>query len=416
MVTATENKKSKKVDFAKIRKDFPLLKREMNCKPIVFLDSAASSQKPSYVIDAMNSYYENLHANVHRGVYQLSQEATDAFEKSRRLVQEFINAPSDKECIFVRGTTEGINLVANCYGRKFLEAGDEVLISTMEHHSNIVPWQMICEEKGAHLKVIPINEDGEIIMSEFDKLLTNKTKIVAINHISNALGTINPVKEIIDKAHAINVPVLIDGAQAIPHLKIDVQALDADFYTFSGHKMCGPTGIGILYGKEKWLDAMPPYHGGGEMIETVTFEKTTYNTLPHKFEAGTPDIAGVIGLGAAVEYMQEIGHDAIVEYENDLLAYGTSQLKQIEGIRIVGEAKEKASVISFLLEGAHPFDVGTILDKLGIAVRTGHHCTQPLMARFGIPGTVRASFAFYNNKEDIDKLVEGVKRAARMLS
>ncbi len=416
MVTATENKKSKKVDFAKIRKDFPLLKREMNGKPIVFLDSAASSQKPSYVIDAMNSYYENLHANVHRGVYQLSQEATDAFEKSRRLVQEFINAPSDKECIFVRGTTEGINLVANCYGRKFLEAGDEVLISTMEHHSNIVPWQMICEEKGAHLKVIPINEDGEIIMSEFDKLLTNKTKIVAINHISNALGTINPVKEIIDKAHAINVPVLIDGAQAIPHLKIDVQALDADFYTFSGHKMCGPTGIGILYGKEKWLDAMPPYHGGGEMIETVTFEKTTYNTLPHKFEAGTPDIAGVIGLGAAVEYMQEIGHDAIVEYENDLLAYGTSQLKQIEGIRIVGEAKEKASVISFLLEGAHPFDVGTILDKLGIAVRTGHHCTQPLMARFGIPGTVRASFAFYNNKEDIDKLVEGVKRAARMLS
>lgn len=415
MATATKNKKSTAVDFAKIRKDFPLLKREMNGKPIVFLDSAASSQKPDYVIDAMNSYYQNLHANVHRGVYQLSQEATDAFEKSRRLVQEFINAPSDKECIFVRGTTEGINLVANCYGRKFLEAGDEVLISTMEHHSNIVPWQMICEEKGAHLKVIPINEDGEIIMSEFDKLLNSKTKIVAINHISNALGTINPVKEIIDKAHAINVPVLIDGAQAIPHLKIDVQELDADFYTFSGHKMCGPTGIGILYGKEKWLNAMPPYHGGGEMIETVTFEKTTYNTLPHKFEAGTPDIAGVIGLGAAVEYMQNIGHDAIVEHENDLLAYGTSQLKQIDGIRIIGEAKEKASVISFLLEGAHPFDVGTILDKLGIAVRTGHHCTQPLMARLGIPGTVRASFAFYNNKADIDKLVEGVKRAARML-
>lgn len=415
MATATENKRAQKVDFAKIRKDFPLLKREMNGKPIVFLDSAASSQKPRYVIDAMDSYYKNLHANVHRGVYQLSQEATDAFEKSRRLIQEFINAPSDRECIFVRGTTEGINLVANCYGRKFLEAGDEVLISTMEHHSNIVPWQMICEEKGAHLKVVPINEEGEMIMSEFDKLLADKTKIVSINHISNALGTINPIREVIAKAHAKNIPVLIDGAQAIPHLKVDVQELDVDFYTFSGHKMCGPTGIGILYGKEKWLNAMPPYHGGGEMIETVTFEKTTYNTLPHKFEAGTPDIAGVVGLGAAVEYMQSIGHEAIAQHEHDLLTYGTSQLKQIDGIRIVGEAKEKASVISFLLEGAHPYDVGTILDKLGIAVRTGHHCTQPLMARYGIPGTVRASFAFYNNKEDIDKLVEGVKRAARML-
>ena len=415
MATATENKKSQKVDFAKIRKDFPLLEREMNGKPIVFLDSAASSQKPRYVIDAMDSYYKNLHANVHRGVYQLSQEATDAFEKSRKLVQGFINATSDKECIFVRGTTEGINLVANCYGRKFLKAGDEVLISTMEHHSNIVPWQMICEEKGAHLKVVPISEEGEMIMSEFDKLLTDKTKIVSINHISNALGTINPIREVIAKAHAKNIPVLIDGAQAIPHLKVDVQELDVDFYTFSGHKMCGPTGIGILYGKEKWLNAMPPYHGGGEMIETVTFEKTTYNTLPHKFEAGTPDIAGVVGLGAAVEYMESIGHEAIVEHEHDLLVYGTSELKKIDGIRIVGEAKEKASVISFLLEGAHPYDVGTILDKLGIAVRTGHHCTQPLMARYGIPGTVRASFAFYNNKEDIDKLVEGVKRAARML-
>ena len=412
MATATKNKT---VDFAKIRKDFPLLNREMNGKPIVFLDSAASSQKPNYVIDAMDSYYKNLHANVHRGVYQLSQEATDAFEKSRKLVQGFINAPSDKECIFVRGTTEGINLVASSYGRKYLKEGDEVLISTMEHHSNIVPWQMVCEEKGAHLKVVPINEEGEIIMSEFDKLLTDKTKIVSINHISNALGTINPVREIIAKAHAKNIPVLIDGAQAIPHLKVDVQELDVDFYTFSGHKMCGPTGIGILYGKEKWLNAMPPYHGGGEMIETVTFEKTTYNTLPHKFEAGTPDIAGVVGLGAAVEYMQKIGHEAIVRHEHDLLEYGTSALKKIDGIRIVGEAKEKASVISFLLEGAHPYDVGTILDKLGIAVRTGHHCTQPLMARYGIPGTVRASFSFYNNKEDIDKLVAGVKRAARML-
>ena len=415
MATATKNKRRKKVDFEKIRKDFPLLKREMNGKPIVFLDSAASSQKPNYVLRAMDQYYKKLHANVHRGVYQLSQEATDAFEKSRRLVKEFINAPSEKECIFVRGTTEGINLVASTYGRKNLQAGDEVLISTMEHHSNIVPWQMVCEEKGAHLKVVPINEEGEMIMSEFDKLLTDKTKIVSINHISNALGTINPIREVITKAHAKGIPVMIDGAQAIPHLKVDVQELDVDFYTFSGHKMCGPTGIGILYGKAELLNAMPPYHGGGEMIETVTFEKTTYNTLPHKFEAGTPDIAGVVGIGAAVEYMQKIGHEAIVQHEHDLLEYATAELKKIDGLRIVGEAKEKASVISFLLEGSHPYDVGTILDKLGIAVRTGHHCTQPLMARFCIPGTVRASFAFYNNKEDVDKLVEGVKRAARML-
>jgi len=412
MATATKNKK---VDFEKIRKDFPLLKREMNGKPIVFLDSAASSQKPNYVLRAMDKYYKNLHANVHRGVYQLSQEATDAFEKSRKLVQGFINAPTDAECIFVRGTTEGINLVANTYGRKNLNEGDEVLISTMEHHSNIVPWQMICEERGAHLKVVPINEEGEMIMSEFDKLLTDKTKIVSINHISNALGTINPVKEVIAKAHAKGIPVLIDGAQSIPHLKIDVQELDVDFYTFSAHKMCGPTGIGILYGKAELLNAMPPYHGGGEMIETVTFEKTTYNTLPHKFEAGTPDIAGVVGLGAAVEYMEKIGHDAIIQHEHELLEYATAELKKIDGLRIVGEAKEKASVVSFLLGKAHPYDVGTILDKLGIAVRTGHHCTQPLMARYGIPGTVRASFAFYNNKEDVDKLVEGVKRAARML-
>lgn len=415
MATATKNKASKKVDFAKIREDFPLLKREMNGKPIVFLDSAASSQKPNYVIEAMDKYYKNMHANVHRGVYQLSQEATDAFEKSRKLVQGFINAPTDAECIFVRGTTEGINLVANTYGRKNLNEGDEVLISTMEHHSNIVPWQMICEEKGARLKVVPINEEGEMIMSEFDKLLTDKTKIVSINHISNALGTINPVKEVIAKAHTKGIPVIIDGAQAIPHLKIDVQELDVDFYTFSAHKMCGPTGIGILYGKAELLNAMPPYHGGGEMIETVTFEKTTYNTLPHKFEAGTPDIAGVVGLGAAVEYMQNIGHEAIIQHEHELLEYATTELKKIDGLRIVGEAKEKASVVSFLLGNAHPYDVGTILDKLGIAVRTGHHCTQPLMARYCIPGTVRASFAFYNNKEDIDKLVEGVKRAARML-
>ena len=414
-MTIKNNSINKKIDFDKVRADFPLLNREMNGKPIVFLDSGASSQKPQYVIDAMNDYYANQHANVHRGVYQLSQEATDAFEKSRRLMKEFINAPSEKEVLFVRGTTEGINLVASSYCRKFLKEGDEVLISAMEHHSNIVPWQMACELAGAHLKVIPFNDAGELIMEEFDKLLNKKTKIVAVNHVSNALGTINPIEEIIEKAHAIGVPVLVDGAQSIPHMQVDVQALDVDFYTFSGHKMFGPTGVGILYGKEKWLNAMPPYHGGGEMIETVTFEKTTYNELPHKFEAGTPDIAGVIGLGAAVEYMQSIGHEAIGQHEDDLLEYATAELKKIDGIRIVGTAKNKASVISFLLDGTHPYDVGTILDKLGIAVRTGHHCTQPLMNCFKIPGTVRASFAFYNNRADIDKLVEGVKRAKRML-
>jgi len=406
---------SQKVDFEKIRADFPLLQREMNGKPIVFLDSGASSQKPQQVIDAMNDYYANQHANVHRGVYQLSQEATDAFEKARHIAQQFINAPSEKEVLFVRGTTEGINLVASSYGRKFLKEGDEVLISAMEHHSNIVPWQLACQQAGANLKVIPINDAGELIMEEFDELLNKKTKIVAVNHVSNALGTINPIEEIIEKAHAIGVPVLVDGAQSIPHMKVDVQALDADFYTFSGHKVFGPTGIGILYGKEKWLNAMPPYHGGGEMIETVTFEKTTYNELPHKFEAGTPDIAGVIGLGAALEYVQGIGHEAIQQHEHELLEYATQELQKIEGIRIVGTAKNKASVISFLLDGTHPYDVGTILDKLGIAVRTGHHCTQPLMNRFSIPGTVRASLAFYNNKADIDRLVEGVKRAKRML-
>ncbi len=405
----------KKTDFEKIRADFPLLQRDMNGKPIVFLDSGASSQKPQQVIDAMNDYYAHQHANVHRGVYQLSQEATDAFEKGRRIAQQFINAPSEKEVLFVRGTTEGINLVASSYGRKFLKEGDEVLISAMEHHSNIVPWQMACEQAGANLKVIPINDAGELVMEEFDKLLNEKTKIVAVNHVSNALGTINPIEEIIEKAHAIGVPVLVDGAQSIPHINVDVQALDVDFYTFSGHKVFGPTGIGILYGKEKWLNAMPPYHGGGEMIETVTFEKTTYNELPHKFEAGTPDIAGVVGLGAALEYVQAIGHEAIQLHEHELLEYATQELQKIEGIRIIGTAKNKASVISFLLDGTHPYDVGTILDKLGIAVRTGHHCTQPLMNRFGIPGTVRASLAFYNNTEDIDRLVEGVKRAKRML-
>jgi cysteine desulfurase/selenocysteine lyase len=402
-------------DVEQIRSEFPLLGGKMNGRPIVFLDSAASSQKPKAVLDKLEAYYKEQNANVHRGVYRLSQEATDAFEQARTLAANFINAPQEKEVIFVRGATEGINLVASSFGRKFIHKGDEVLISTMEHHSNIVPWQMICEERGAKLKVIPINEEGELLMDAYEEMLTDKVKIVAITHVSNTLGTINPVKDIVAKAHEKGIPVLVDGAQAIPHMKVDVQDLDVDFYTFSGHKMFGPTGIGILYGKEKWLNQMPPYHGGGEMIERVTFEKTTYNELPHKFEAGTPDISGVIALGAAIEYMNRIGHSAIQQHEHELLAYATEQLSQIEGIRIIGTANDKASVISFLVDDIHPYDLGTILDKLGIAVRTGHHCTQPLMDWYKIPGTVRASFALYNNKADVDHLVEGVKRAVSML-
>ncbi|MCB0557907.1 MAG: cysteine desulfurase [Lewinellaceae bacterium] len=402
-------------DVEKVRKEFPLLQTSMNGKPIAFLDSAASSQKPHQVIDAITTYYREKNANVHRGVYQLSQEATTAFENARERARSFINAPASKEVIFVRGCTEGINLVASTFGKRFLKEGNEVLVSGMEHHSNIVPWQMACEDRGARLRVIPVNDRGELIMEEFERLLTDKVKIVAVTHVSNTLGTINPVAEIIAKAHEKGIPVLVDGAQAIPHMKVDVQELDADFYTFSGHKMFGPTGIGVLYGKEKWLNEMPPYQGGGEMIETVTFEKTTYNELPHKFEAGTPDIAGAVGLEAAIEYIQSIGYEAIHRHEAELLAYGAHQLQQIEGIRFIGTAREKASVISFLVEGIHPYDLGTILDKLGIAVRTGHHCTQPLMERFCIPGTVRASLAFYNNKNDIDRLVEGVRRAVAML-
>ena len=405
----------KSFDIEKIRKEFPLLGEEMRGKPLVFLDSAASSQKPQYVIDAIDQYYKESHANVHRGVYELSQKATDAYERGRELVKEFINAAQTKEVIFVRGATEGINLVASSFGRKFLNEGDEVIVSTMEHHSNIVPWQFACEASGAQLKVIPINDKGELDLDAFDELLSDKTKMVALVHVSNALGTINPIETIIKKAHEKGVPVLIDGAQAIPHQKVDVQALDVDFYVFSAHKMFGPTGIGVLYGKEEWLNALPPYQGGGEMIETVTFEKTTYGELPHKFEAGTPDIAGVVGLGAAVEYMNKITHEAIHEHELALLNYATKQLEQIEGVRIIGTADQKASVISFLVDGTHPYDVGTILDQMGIAVRTGHHCTQPLMDNFKIPGTVRASFAFYNSFEDIDRLVEGLKRAVKML-
>ncbi len=410
-----DNNTKTSLDIEKVRADFPLLHTEMRGKPIVFLDSAASSQKPQVVIDAISKYYTSQHANVHRGVYELSQEATDAFELGRERVRSFLNAESTDEIIFTRGCTESINLVAACYGKRFLNEGDEVIISAMEHHSNIVPWQMICEEKGASLRVIPVNEKGEIIIDEYKKLLSDKTKIVSIVHISNSLGTINPVKEVIDLAHQKDIPVLIDGAQATLHSKIDVRALDADFYTFSSHKVYGPTGIGVLYGKRKWLDAMPPYQGGGEMIKTVSFEKTTYNELPFKFEAGTPDISGAIGLGIALEYVKDLGFDAIAAHESELLRYATEKLLAIDGLRIIGTAANKASVISFLIEGTHPYDVGTLLDKMGIAVRTGHHCTQPLMDFYQIPGTVRASFAVYSSKDDVAKLVAGVERAARML-
>ena len=404
------------VDLEKIRSDFPLLDTEMRGKPIVFLDSAASSQKPTVVIEAIEQYYKTQHANVHRGVYELSQKATDAFELGREQVRNFLNAESTDEIIFTRGTTESINLVASCFGRKFLNEGDEVIISAMEHHSNIVPWQMICEERKAVLKVIPINDKGEILLEEYKTLLNPKTKIVSIVHISNALGTINPIKKVIDLAHAHDIPVLIDGAQATLHSQIDVKALDADFYAFSAHKVYGPTGIGVLYGKRKWLEAMPPYQGGGEMIETVSFTKTTYNKIPFKFEAGTPDISGVIGLGLALEYIRSIGYDVISAHEHDLLEYATKKLLEIPGLKIIGTAEEKASVISFIIEGIHPYDIGTILDKLGIAVRTGHHCAQPLMEFFDISGTVRASFAVYSNRDDVDRLVEGVKRAVSMLT
>lgn len=404
-----------KLNMDSIRTQFPILDQEVNGKPLVYLDNGASSQKPKRVIDAISHYYENDHANVHRGVHTLSQRATDAFEAVRKQVQHFVNAEHEHEIIYTRGTTEAINLVASSYGKVFIEEGDEVLISTMEHHSNIVPWQMMCEEWGAVLKVIPITESGEIIMDRFDELLSGRTAMVAVNHVSNSLGTINPLHEIINKAHKVGAAVLVDGAQSVPHMKVDVQDLDADFYCFSAHKMYGPTGIGILYGKEQWLNDMPPYHGGGEMIDKVSFEETTYNSLPFKFEAGTPNIADTIALGEAIRFMDEIGIENIGAWENELVEYATQKLLEIEGLRIIGTAKNKASVISFLVGDIHPFDMGTILDQLGIAVRTGHHCTMPLMDWYGIPGTVRASFAVYNTMSEIDALVEGVKRATMML-
>jgi len=403
------------LDIQKIRADFPILTQKVNGKPLVYFDNGATSQKPQIVIDAEVKYYQEINANIHRGVHTLSQLATDAYEISRGKVQQHINAKFAHEILFTSGTTFGINLVTNGFA-SILKQGDEIIVSSLEHHSNIVPWQMLCEKTGATLKVIPINEDGELIMEVFDTLLSEKTKVVTVNHISNALGIINPVKEIITKAHAVGAAVLIDGAQAVPHLKPDVQDLDCDFYAFSGHKMCGPTGTGILYGKEEWLNKLPPYQGGGEMIKEVTFEKTTYADLPHKFEAGTPNIAGGIVLGTAIDYLNSVGFENIQQYENELLEYATKRLLEIEGLKIYGTGKNKASVVSFNIDGIHPYDIGSIIDKLGIAVRTGHHCAQPIMTFFCIPGTIRASFSFYNTKEEIDLMVEAVKKAQTMLS
>lgn len=398
-----------------IRQDFPILSRKVNGKPLVYLDNAATSQTPQQVIDVIVDYYSNYNANIHRGVHTLSQEATDLYEQARLKIQTHFNAQFSHEIIFTAGTTHSINIVASGF-TSLLKKGDEIIVSALEHHSNIVPWQMLCERTGAILKVIPMSEDGELLMDVYKELLSEKTKLVFVNHISNALGTLNPIEYIIDQAHRVGAAVLIDGAQACPHLKPDVQKLDVDFYVTSAHKICGPTGVGMLYGKEAWLNKLPPYQGGGEMIDQVTFEKTTYANLPHKFEAGTPNISGGIAFGAALDYMNGIGFDNIHAYEQDLLHYATAQLLEIEGLKIYGTSKNKTSVISFNLKGIHPYDVGTILDKLGIAVRTGHHCAQPIMDFYKIPGTVRASFAFYNTKAEIDVLVEGVKKAKMMLS
>jgi len=399
----------------KIREDFPILKREVNGKPLVYFDNAATSQTPQMVIDAIVDYYSNYNANIHRGVHSLSQEATDKYEQARIKIQHHFNAKHAYEIIFTSGTTHAINIVASGFS-SILKKGDEIIVSALEHHSNIVPWQMLCEKTGAILKVIPMNEDGTLQMDVYKELLNDKTKLVFCNHISNALGTINPIKEIIDLAHSFNAGVLIDGAQASPHIKPDLQALNADFYVTSAHKICGPTGVGMLYGKEEWLQKLPPYQGGGEMIDTVTFKKTTYAGLPHKFEAGTPNICGGIAFGVALDYMNAIGFDNIAKYEHELLEYGTEELLKIDRLKIYGTSTEKTSVISFNIDGIHPYDIGTILDKLGVAVRTGHHCAQPIMDFYNIPGTVRASFAFYNTKQEIDVLVEAIKKAQLMLS
>ncbi len=405
----------KKFDIEKIRADFPILKREVNGKPLVYFDNGATTQKPKQVIEAIVNYYADMNSNVHRGVHFLSQISTDAFEVTRRKIQRFINAAHEHEVIITKGITESINIIATCFGRTFIDQDDEIIISAMEHHSNIVPWQMLCDEKDCKLRIIPMNEQGELDLDVYKSLFSDRTKIVSIPYVSNALGTINPVKEMIDIAHQHDVPVLIDGAQAIQHIAIDVQALDADFFAFSGHKMYGPTGVGVLYGKESLLNAMPPYQGGGDMIKDVTFEKTTYNELPFKFEAGTPNIEAGICLGEAIDYINNIGLSEIQGYEEDLLDYATARLSEVEGIRFIGTARDKSSVISFVVDDIHPYDIGVILDKLGVAVRTGHHCAQPVMEQFGIPGTVRVSLAMYNTKEEVDILTAALNRAVNML-
>jgi len=402
------------LDVGLIRRDFPLLSREVNGRPIAYLDNAATSQKPQATIDAISNYYRTANANIHRGVHTLSVEATEAYESARAKVQRFLGAARPEEIIFVRSATEAINLVAGSYGRANVGAGDEVIVSTMEHHSNIVPWQLLCKEVGATLRVVPINDAGELIVEEYERLLSPRTKLVALTHVSNALGTINPVKRLVDIAQARGVPVLLDGAQAAPHLAVDVAAIGCDFYAVAGHKMFGPTGIGVLYGRHEMLEAMPPYQGGGEMILSVTFEGTTFNAVPHKFEAGTPNIAGAIALGSTIDYLQNIGMDRIEAWEHELLTYGTEVLEALPGIRLIGTAAEKASVISFVVDGVHAHDVGTILDQEGVAVRTGHHCAQPVMERFGLTATTRASFAFYNTREEIDRLARGLQTVRKV--
>ncbi len=403
-------------DVERVRQDFPILHRKVHGKPLAYLDNAASSQKPQQVIDTVSRFYSVSNANIHRGVHELSQRATDLYEAARRKAAGLLNAAEDREIIFVRGTTEAINLVAFSYLKKHARPGDEVLISAMEHHSNIVPWQIACEVFGTTLRVAPVNDDGELILHEFEKLIGPRTKIVSVVHVSNSIGTVNPVREIVEMAHRKNVPVLLDGAQAVPHMPVDVRELGCDFYAFSGHKVFGPTGVGVLYGKAALLEDMPPYQGGGEMISVVTFQKTHYNVIPHKFEAGTPNIAGGVGLGAAIDYLNNLDRAAARRHEEDLLAYATEAVSRVPGVRIIGTAKEKASILSFTLEGVHPHDIGTILDRDGIAVRTGHHCTQPLMQRFGVPATARASFAFYNTREEADRLAEGLRKTKELMT
>jgi cysteine desulfurase/selenocysteine lyase len=416
---ANENasgKATRTFEVARVREDFPILKQQVHGKPLVYLDNAATSQKPQVVLDTLEHYYSTENANVHRGVHSLSQQATQDYEAARGKIRQLLNASDDREIIFVRGATEGINLVAQSYGRQNVGEGDEIIISAMEHHSNIVPWQILCQERGAHLRVIPMNDDGELLMDEYEKLLGSRTKLVSVVHLSNSLGTINPIDQIIEMAHSRGVPVLVDGAQSTPHMMIDVRKMDCDFFVFSGHKLYGPTGIGALYGKAGLLEAMPPYQSGGDMIKSVTFEKTTYNSLPYKFEAGTPNIGGAIGLGAAIDYITDIGMDRMSAYEHDLLKYGTERLSTISGLQLIGTAREKADILSFVLRDIHPHDIGTILDNEGIAIRTGHHCTQPVMDHFGIPATARASLAFYNTREDIDALVKGIDKVIEVFS